>query len=68
MDVAVDHFIKEWGGLNNALKAAEMNLDYWRSRGNKQLTQRYVEVISYLEKTIDVRDSKNTQRKGRKKG
>ena len=49
MDVAVEHFIREWGGANNALRAAERNLEFWRSRGNRALTKRYEEVIGYLE-------------------
>lgn len=52
MDVAVEHFIREWGGVSNALKAAERNLEFWRSRGNRALTKRYEEVVGYLEEKV----------------
>ena len=52
MDVAVEHFIREWGGASNALRAAERNLEFWRSRGNRALTKRYEEVIGYLEEKV----------------
>lgn len=52
MDVAVDHFIREWGGVSNALRAAERNLEFWRARGNRGLTKRYEEVIAYLEERV----------------